>query len=265
MSEEFKKERSPNCPKISLEYALELVKKLYAKAGKAQIRPEVAVGPLGYSGLNGAALGTLGALSQYGLVDRERGQSVAVSPLAVKLIHPLNPEQEATSKREAALNPKVFNQLFTEGYHQCSEDVLANHLVQSEFTHDSAKRIARVYKENAEFANLDSLSSNKDTESSIVSVEPVEAKSQVAAKESDTISRQQAIAAPILTTKKMLAQYAIPLGSNDAHLTFSGEFLTPEDFDALIEYVELFKKQFERKLKDAAEVKRLVDEYTKDL
>src|SRR4051812_47012713 len=112
MNDEIKKERSRNYPKMSLTDALELARKLYSKAGKSKISPIVAVGALGYNGLNGAALGTLGTLTQYGLIDRERGKSVSVSPLAIKLIHPLNPEQEATSKRESILAPEVFKELY---------------------------------------------------------------------------------------------------------------------------------------------------------
>lgn len=48
---------------------------------------------------------------------------------------------------------------------------------------------------------------------------------------------------------KMLAQYTIPLGSNQATLVFTGEQLTPDDFDALVDFVQFSKRQFERALK----------------
>ena len=48
-------------------------------------------------------------------------------------------------------------------------------------------------------------------------------------------------------TQNMLAQYAIPLGANEATIVFTGKQLSPADFDELIEYVKLFKKQFERR------------------
>lgn len=47
----------------------------------------------------------------------------------------------------------------------------------------------------------------------------------------------------------MLASYSIPLGANEATITFTGEKLSAEDFTALGEYVTLFKAQFERKQK----------------
>ena len=45
----------------------------------------------------------------------------------------------------------------------------------------------------------------------------------------------------------MLAEYAVPLGANEAKIVFTGQQLSPDDLDALIEYVTLFKQQFERR------------------
>ena len=47
----------------------------------------------------------------------------------------------------------------------------------------------------------------------------------------------------------MLATFKIPIGLAEAEIVFTGEALVPDDFDALAEYVGLFKKQYERKLK----------------
>lgn len=47
----------------------------------------------------------------------------------------------------------------------------------------------------------------------------------------------------------MLASFKIPLGSSEAELIFTGDRLEEEDFDALKEYVDLFKRQYARKSK----------------
>jgi hypothetical protein len=62
--------------------------------------------------------------------------------------------------------------------------------------------------------------------------------------------------------KKVLAQYSIPIGASEATITFTGEKLAVEDFDALADYVAIFKKQFERKQvseEREAAIKSLVD------
>lgn len=242
MNEEIKKDRSPNYPKMSLAQALELAKQLYTKAGKAKISPIVAVGALGYNGMNGAALGTLGGISQYGLIDRERGKSVSISSLAIKLIHPLNPDQEAASKREAALLPQVFNDLYSSGFQKCDIDVICNNLIQNGFTPDGARKAATVFKENVVISNL-------CDEGILSQDEPVnEDEDLKREKQNDS----ETVDNPAVSTPKkketMLAIYSIPLIKCEAKLEFSGECLTPQDFEILVDYVELFKKRFERRM-----------------
>lgn len=260
MTDDIKKDRSPNYPKVTLEDAIDLAKRLHAKAGKAQIKPEVAVGALGYRGLNGAALGTLAALSQYGLIIRERGEGVAISPLAVKLIHPLNPVQEAESRLEAALNPKVFNDIFTGGHHDCSEDVLSNHLIQNAFTPDGAKRAANVYKANVEFANLNPSSIIKapteDTDIPGRQIhEMIHRPTPSAAIPTPQLGGVGAAISDLILQPKR-KEYRTDLGSLTAFITIIGDTEpTPDDFAALMDFAEFQKTQAERKLgikKDAA-------------
>src|ERR1017187_9324394 len=98
MSDENKQDRSPNCPKISLEEAVKLTKQLYEKVGKAKVKRAAAAGALGYSGLTGSSLTMLGALNQYGFIDLDRETSgVSVSPLAIKILHPVRAEDAKLS------------------------------------------------------------------------------------------------------------------------------------------------------------------------
>ena len=245
MSDDIKKDRSPFYPKTTLADAIDVVKRLHAKTGKAQVRREVAVQALGYSGLNGAALGTLGTLSQYGLIDRQRGEGMSVSPLAVKLIHPLSPSQEAESRLEAALKPRVFNEIFTGGHHACSEDVLANQLIQNGFTPDGAKRAASVYKANAEFANL--------TSSSMILADTGQDNTlEMKASPQPTTISAKAYVGPVPTfslAPSNKKEYRVPLGSGEALIIITGDSLpTPDDFEALKEFADFCKQQAERKL-----------------
>lgn len=62
---------------------------------------------------------------------------------------------------------------------------------------------------------------------------------------------------------RMLAQYSIPLiGSNEATLTFNGEELTADDFDVLVEYVNLFKKAVDRKQREAVKPLPAVESFS---
>jgi len=232
--------KSPRSPNYTLQDALEQVKKLYRQIGKATVKPESAVVALGYKGVNGAALTTLGTLSQYGLIERSKG-TVTVTPLAVRILHPTGDLQLKESLREAALMPKWFKEIH-ENLGQCSVEVLTSHLVQNDFTPDRAKRTASVYAANKGFANLGDAGTERHEETADRGTDHLKSG------DADRIKYEQPPAVGGRQTS-VLAQYSIPLGGNEATLTFKGESLSVADFDALIEYVQLFKKQFQRKPK----------------
>src|SRR6266567_1703467 len=260
MSTEIKRDRSPNYPKLPLEQSVDLVRRLYKEIGKTKVRAQVAIGPLGYTGLNGASLTTLGALTAYGLIGRERGESVSVSPLAIRLIHPMNHAQGLESRREAAISPKIFSELFSGGYHAMAEDVLSNHLVQNGFTPDGAKKASSVFKANVLFAKLDEpgiiVQKHDDRPDATSEVAGMKSSASPAPLHSvliDMIKRGEiwpgkANGQAEIPEKQVLAQYSVPLGSNEATLIITGQSLSTEHFDALGEYVELFKKQFQRRI-----------------
>jgi hypothetical protein len=228
-----------------LEDAIKLAKQLYDKVGKGKIKREVAAGALGYSGLSGSSLTTIGALNQYGLIEQERGAGVWISPLAVRIFHPLSEQDARAAKMTAALMPKVFSGLYTDGFHHCEESILANNLIQNGFTPDQAKKVAAVYLENTEFTNLKENGINKAATNKRDEIK--EFSLDDAPQELKDYQSQLEAANEKTKGKKMLAQYAIPIGANEATITFTGEKLSAEDFTALGEYVILFKTQFERK------------------
>ena len=241
MNDEIQSDKkSPRSPIYTLQDALEQVKKLYRQIGKATVKPESAAVALGYKGVNGAALTTLGTLAQYGLIERSKG-TVTVTPLAVRILHPTGDLQLKESLREAALMPKWFKEIH-ENLGQCSVEVLTSHLVQNDFTPDRAKRTASVYAANKGFANLGDAGTERHEETADRGTDHLKSG------DADRIKYEQPPAVGGRQTS-VLAQYSIPLGGNEATLTFKGESLSVADFDALIEYVQLFKKQFQRKPK----------------
>jgi len=111
-------------------------------------------------------------------------------------------------------------------------------LIQSGFTPESARRVASVYIENIRFTNLNNsgIKSPSDTKSDEIKF----ARGADIGHEEDR--------KPEFQGKKVLATYSVPLGQNEVQIVFTGEQLYPEDFDALADYVALFKKQFLRKV-----------------
>jgi hypothetical protein len=243
-----KQERSPSSPTISLEGAIELVRELYGAIGKGKVVPLKAASALGYAGISGASLTTLAALRSYGLIDREHGEDISVSAAAIKLLHPVDKSQEEATRVELALKPKVFQELFTAGFSQADSDVIANHLVQKGVIPERARKAAAAYCANYDFANLSKIG--------IFPVDGTAANRQKQEKQSkDEPDFDKTLGGGVL------AKYSIPLGANEATLVFTGGVeLSPDDFDALAEYLALFKKQLERKAKAVQPLPELTEE-----
>ena len=220
-----------------------MTRKLHAKAGKSALHPEIAVQALGYSGLNGAALGILAALKQYGLLDSQRGTSVAVSPLAIKLIHPMSEQQEIETRKAAALSPKIFNELYTTGHSACAVDVLANHLVQSGFTPEGARKAASIFKENEEFAKLRGASINE----SLNSVDAILNPEKVGSPRLEKRNLDFSIETRGVDTRQKIRDYRFALDDDaEVELRFFGDKLGADQVQGLIDYLEVMKKRLAR-------------------
>jgi hypothetical protein len=230
------KERSPRFPAESLRESLDRTERLYTEAGRSPVTSEIAAKAIGYSGLSGASKTALAAMSYYGLIQRE-GDKHRISELGLRLIRPLSDSDKLESASIAALKPPIFAEI-EENHKECTEQVLASVLLHSGFTDDGARRAAKVYKENVAF--IEFLAQSVPTN-----------EKQAAETATGGSKGKSFMALPLHGEGTVLEQYQIPLGANHAQLIFTGEELVAEDFDALKEYVEIFKKQFLRKAKSS--------------
>jgi hypothetical protein len=259
------KDRSPKSPRNSLRTAIVAVEKLFKAAKRAPVGRDNAAKAMGYSGLTGVSLTVLASLAGYGLIQR-KGQEIVVSELAISILHAMSDGQRLTSLQKAALEPPLFASL-AEDYLEVSASVLASKLVQMGFAPDSAKKTASVFLENAEYAELTgasvsgtSANESEDEDGNEDEVTPynpfLSPRDQPASREVvlSSLRPQAMLPSQPQPRSNVLATYKIPLGANEAELVFTGEKLEPEDFDALIDYVEIFKKQFTRKLPKPAPV-----------
>lgn len=253
MADEITKDRSPRSPVTTVEDSITLTRKLFDQIRTATVSPEVACKAIGYSGPNGAAMATLATLGQYGLVDRSKGK-VAVTPLAIRILHPKSPEQRESAIRESALNSAVMNDLYS-GFLECSETVIEGHLIQNGFTPDRARKVASIHTANKSFAKLTPPQDEEPTPNEALQTSRHEARNfdpppppqqQSPQFSSSNVYPHHTATPTSPNSSSILAQYSIPLGANQATLVFTGGKLTLEDFDALIDFVTFTKRQFER-------------------
>src|SRR5215469_13104668 len=102
------KVRSPNYPAMDLAAALEVVRPAWRADHRNKMSRLVLARHMGYNSLNGRALGKIGAVRAYGLIDGS-GDELRISDDAVPaLAAPLGaPEKQAALARLAA-RPSLF-------------------------------------------------------------------------------------------------------------------------------------------------------------
>ena len=240
---------SPRCPGENLAECVGRLEKLYEEAKRGLVDAGTIALAIGYKSLNGGSRTTIAALSGYGLIERE-GDKHKVSDEGFKIIRPLSDDSKRESLQLAAYRPAVFAQIRKQ-HGDSSEAVLTRMLLHEGFTEEGAPRAARVYKENVAFLEQSGANQDANDEDQSELELPDLTGKAASAPAPETPRSAAALETPkveiLAPSGKWLAQYQIPLGANQAQLTFTGEELVPEDFDALIDYVEIFKKQFLRK------------------
>lgn len=149
------KTRAPKCPSISLEDAIQRVKKIYNIEVRGVFDDETAVRHMGYNGLNGASRQTLGACRAYGLIEGRAGD-LAVSDNAVTIIADEGlPNQ--TDRNESLDNALKHNPVFRElanRFGKGGSDLSISAYLQKtySFKPDAAEKVARNYIDSAAIA-----------------------------------------------------------------------------------------------------------------
>lgn len=171
------KGRSPNYPQLTINEALDRIKKIYAKEHTHVAPKDVVVQHLGYSGLNGASLTMLATLRRYGLLEPQ-GEGLRVSGDAVTLLElPFSDPQYKVALNRVLFAPALFAELrSTHGSAMPSDANLRHALILKGYSSKAADEIIRVYRENillADFSSLeysDAISNDAHKESDVSQV-----------------------------------------------------------------------------------------------
>ncbi|MCZ3375883.1 hypothetical protein [Rhizobium sp. AG207R] len=140
--------RSPSYPSTSIEYALELVRKIHQVERTNPIDREVAAKAMGYTGISGRSATVLSDLSQYGLLDKAGKSEVRVTPLAVDLLYPDDRQSYQDALKQAVNKPELFQRImdrFTDG--RPSANALQSFLIKQDFTHAAIPAAVRAFQE----------------------------------------------------------------------------------------------------------------------
>ena len=205
-------------PRRSLKDCLRLGKLLLEKISNTQVDPHVAIGAIGYSTMNGAAMSALGALRHYGLIEGPRGKGVSATDVLVRASR----SDDQALLTELAFRPAVFRQLREGGFETCTDDVLMKHLEGRGLSARAAQDAVKIFRANAAF-----LVGASDSPASGPPALPAPASPSAGPPRS----------AP--PAAKQLATYSFPLAGCDASLVFSGAQLGSEDLAILRKHLDL--------------------------
>src|SRR5579859_1635823 len=131
-------ERSGRYPGVSLADALAAAEKLYKQERLAPVDNTTAAAKMGYKGLSGPARVMIGALRQYGLIEKTTVGRFRLSKAAIEAMHG-NETQKANALKVAALNPPLFADL-AKTHLEGSEDNIRSYLITEKGFIDTGAR-----------------------------------------------------------------------------------------------------------------------------
>lgn len=140
--------RSPNFPVISLPAAIDRIQKIYAVEQTIPATRETIAKHLGYSGMNGASLKIISALSKYGLLEEVKDKNLRISQLALAILHPANDQEKVDALKQAAGGPILFQKLNTQFEGRRPSDTnLRSWLLRNGFATSAVDSVITAYSE----------------------------------------------------------------------------------------------------------------------
>ncbi|HEY0323271.1 MAG TPA: hypothetical protein VGC66_20105 [Pyrinomonadaceae bacterium] len=140
--------RSPRHPQVGLGEAIERIRLIYKKEHNHVADKEVVANDMNYAGINGASLGMIATLKQYGLLETvDDGLKVTEDAITI-LELPEDDSEKIEAMWKAALAPKLFSELYeTYGDKLPSDDNLRLSLMRRGFSKKAAEVAVRAYRE----------------------------------------------------------------------------------------------------------------------
>lgn len=238
------KVRSPNYPSMSLGPALEAIRPAFKADNRNKMSRAVLAKHLGYSSLNGRALGKIGAVRAYGLIEGT-GDELRISDDAVAALKaPTDSSERQDALGRLANRPPLFQELrkaFPDSFP--SLDNLQYTLVKMGFTSEAAEKAAKSYlaSMNLVAGIADSYTAPEDGEEGEVEDDPAVRRSPPLPPGSKV--KMMDGERVVFTEESNPQQYLKIIASGDVDETM---------LDALEDYVKRQKKRLGLETKEAA-------------
>ncbi|MFA5130175.1 MAG: hypothetical protein WC477_04660 [Patescibacteria group bacterium] len=149
-----KRGRSHAYPSLNLERAIGLMEKLTKQLGKGPYNRESVAGGLGFKNISGASASAIGALTHFGLLERNGG-SYKRSELTERILSPTSDEEKRIGIIDALNAPTLYSSLIKK-YNNQALPLLLNNILQREYgiLQTASTRAVQVFRESAEYAGI---------------------------------------------------------------------------------------------------------------
>lgn len=150
--------RSPNYPLISLKDALEKASAVHKAESQNPVPREAIAKLMGFGGLNGRSDKVISAVSKYGLFEKVKAGDLRVSDLAVRILYPVDEQEEKASLREAAKKPVLFADIFEHWSNGPlpSDESLKIFLVRRGFNQNALDPVMSSFRDTIALVNVES-------------------------------------------------------------------------------------------------------------
>ena len=238
-------DRSPRYPSMSLRVAINDIRELYEKEGRALVPREVAVKAWGYKSLHGRSLSLLAAVAQYGLLRREKGKVGVSEDAFIILEAPGNSSEKKAALERCLREPRIFSEIIQnhpEGLP--SDDTLNWELRQKNFTEQGAEVVIACLRDTISFVEEELKDNNVANQQE---KEEIQTKTKPPMK-TETITQHLSgnISGRTQVTGTLTIDWVFPLDKGSVCLSWKNIEPTPDIIEGLQDYLEVSKKRLKR-------------------
>ncbi|WP_426419214.1 hypothetical protein [Bradyrhizobium genosp. A] len=244
------KVRSPNYPMLDLGAALQAARKAYANDHRNKMSRIVLAKHLGHDSLSGPALGKIGALRAYGLIDGNADEIRITNEAVHALEAPEGSAERAAAISQLALRPKLFQDIRKDFPGAVSPDNLRFWLIKRDFVPEAAEKAAKTYLATMRLVDGGTQAYN--------SVEEPEKQEPPLMNPAAQTPRKDILDLPASLFKAPpMLQEVFNLEEGPVTLTVPG-VLSPESYQDMADRIEIFLRGLKRR-SDAEAARRRAD------
>jgi hypothetical protein len=240
------KVRSPNYPVMDLGSALKAARKAFDKDNRNKMSQEALGKHLGHESLSGPALGKIGALRAYGLVEG-KGDELRITDEAVHaLMAPMGSSHRANAIALLADRPKLFQDIRKDFATLPSLENLKFWLIKRQYKPEAAEKAAKCYLATMRLvAGGEQEYDSEDDDTASPENPPMTPQHQPLRRD----TRQAIPITPSILNEGIKVgtrQEIITLDEGDVVITFPKN-LSAQSFNDLKDHLELFVKKMQRR------------------